>query len=113
MLRKFGNRVDLFVYIGMTAIKRVLALRETGRMIHSYLNDVYDIKRDFLNKLHIKRSGAWIREPIPSDPWRWTVLASFGSMPPRNDWNKQGFVKMGSKQADKALNYYIGLPEAS
>ena len=100
------DRVDIVIHISATSMKRVIGLAKKG----TYRLDWWDaaiqhLGKDFLLKLAAGRPG-WIRKMTPGDPWQWLVIAFFSGTPPKNDWERKGYVQIESDEGRNEIERY-------
>lgn len=105
----YSKRVDVIPYISATAINRCIGVRnKAGRQFEGYLSEIENFTSGFVYQLINGNRKGWIRTPINGDRWKWTMLPSFGQLIPRNNWQKQGFVEIGSEEGKQAIAQYCG-----
>ena len=104
----YSKRVDVIPHISAIAINRCIGARKKAKMqFMNWLAQIENFDEGFVASLSDGRKG-WIRQPVQGDIWRWTMLPTFGRMPPKQDWNKQGFVKLNSEEGKAAVKFYCG-----
>ena len=100
------NRVDIIVNVSATSIKRMVKHRiSAGAKYDWWIKAVEYLGRDFFQRIAKNYKGAWIRKPL-GDKQGWVIMAYFNWSPPKNDWNKAGFIDFNSKQGQQALLSY-------
>lgn len=108
LLQLFSSRVDVVPYISATSVNRCIAARKkAGMQFKSWLAGIENFDSGFVAALSNNRKG-WIREHVPGDRQRWTMLPTFGRMPPSSDWKKQGYVELDSDRGRRAVDFYCG-----
>lgn len=110
MLKIFSKRMDIIPYISATTINRCIQAREKGGMNfgYGYLQYIQDFSSGFVKKIASGGRFGWIRDQIPGDPQRWTLMPTFGCLKPRNNWEKQGYYDMNSPKGQLIIEHYCG-----
>jgi hypothetical protein len=104
-----SSQIDVIPYISATTINRCLQARnKAGRDFDWWISGIENFDSGFVSALTQNGRKGWVRKPIPGDKFRWTMLPTFGRMPPRNDWGKQGYVDIESEEGRNAINTYCG-----
>jgi hypothetical protein len=101
--KRVTNRCDLFVNISATSLKRINRSPAAQARVRDWVGRLDNL---FVNVLGITGNQAWIRKPIPGDAQQWTIIAYWSRPNPYFDWPKAGFVPIGTRAADKALEHY-------
>jgi hypothetical protein len=73
-----------------------------------YLKEIPNFKAGFIEGMTQNGRQGWIRTPVQGDCQKWAMIPTFGCMAPKNDWSKQGYVAIRSKEGRAAINYYCG-----
>lgn len=109
LLSAYSKRVDVIPYISATTINRCIGARnKAGMDFRGWLGQIENFDEGFVSSLVEHNRRGWIRKPIKADRQRWTMLPTFGCMEPRNDWSKQGYVKLNSLEGVDAVKFYCG-----
>lgn len=95
------KRVDIILHLSATANKRILAAAKAG--INLTIEWAMPFKEMVL-QIAGGRDG-WIRKQLKGDAWQWTLIPLFGYSP-RNDWSKNGFIKLSSDEGMALLDHY-------
>ena len=96
------TQVDVIIHISGGAIKRVLGWAPAQKGMLDWFGRFETI---FVSALSAE-AEAWIREPIPGDSSQWTMMVYWAKPIPQGDWQKQGFVKLGTPRGSAATAYY-------
>lgn len=109
LIRLYPRRIDVIPYISATTINRCLGARDkAGFEFRGWLGGIEDFDTGFVSALSADNRRGWIREPIDGDRQRWTMIPTFGRMPPRNGWKKQGYVDLNSDAGRSVVQFYCG-----
>lgn len=109
LLSEFSKRIDVIPYISANSINRCLQSRNlAGRQFKGWLGEIENFDEGFVQSLSSDKRKGWIREPIKGDKFRWTMIPTFGSMAPKCDWKKQGYVNLDSDEAKEIIDFYCG-----
>ena len=104
---RLKKRLDIVIHISATTYKRCIGAAHTDNkklQFDDWLFGIEHLGNDFIMKIASGREG-WVREPLKGDGDQWTIISFFG-YPPRNDWNKQGYVKIDSEEGENAIYHY-------
>jgi three-Cys-motif partner protein len=114
LLDEFSRCVDVIPYISATAVNRCIKHRDTSDVKYDWwLNSIERFDSGFVYALANKRDG-WIRTPLKNDPQHWLMMPTFTPLAvPRNDWAKQGYVRINSQEGRQAIAIYSGESEAA
>lgn len=109
LIRAFPNRVDVTPYISATTVNRCIGANKAGRDFASWwIGGIENFDKGFVQSLVYGSRNGWIREPLPGDSSRWTLIPTFGCMKPKFDWKKNGYVEIDSMDGEKAIKTYCG-----
>jgi len=109
LLSSFSKRIDVIPYISATAINRSLGARnKAGRQLKGWMNDIENFDDGFVSSLIANNRRGWIRKPIESDIFRWTMIPTFGCMPPKYGWSKQGYIDLNTTEGESLIDFYCG-----
>lgn len=109
LLSSFSKRIDVIPYISATSINRCIGARNKAlRDFKGWLGEIENFNEGFVASLVQNGRRGWIRKPIDGDRQRWTMIPTFGQLKPRNDWSKQGYVDIESKEGQEIIKFYCG-----
>lgn len=109
LLSEFPRRIDVIPNISATTINRCLGARnKAGRQMQGWLGMIENFDDGFIKSLTMNGRNGWIRKPLEKDIFRWVMVPTFGCMKPRNDWQKQGYVDLASKEGKETVKFYCG-----
>ncbi len=96
------RRVDVVIHFSATAFKRVLNFKPAQKNMEEWFGRVETL---FVETLSADET-AWIRRPLLGDAQQWTLMVYWAKPYPDSDWNKQGFVKLGSSEGHDIIRHY-------
>ena len=109
LINMYSKRIDVIPYISATAINRCIGARTNAKtQFNSWLGDIENFDQGFVQSLISNKRQGWIRTPNQCDNQNWTMIPTFGKSPPHSDWNKQGYVEIGTEDSNNAIEYYCG-----
>lgn len=109
LIKAFHGRIDIVPYISATSIKRCVSARKKANIdFKGWLGEIENFDEGFIDSLTDKKRQGWIREPIKGDQQQWTMLPTFGCMPPKSNWKKQGYVDLESTEGEQVVKFYCG-----
>ena len=109
LIRAFPRRVDVAPYISATTVNRCIGANRSGRdFANWWIGGIENFNEGFVKSLVYGSRNGWIREPIPGDKFKWTLIPTFGCMKPKFDWKKNGYVEINSEDGKKAIEAYCG-----
>ena len=109
LIRAFPRRLDIIPNISATTLNRCIGARnKAGMDFKGWLKEIPNFDEGFVSNLVSNGRSGWIRKPIQGDKQRWVIIPTFGVLPPKHDWKKQGFVKINSAEGKDAIQYYCG-----
>jgi hypothetical protein len=97
LMQSVGSRVDLYVHLAATAMKRVSGARAATGMQFAPMPDHISHAIQFI----MAGDGAgWIREPIGADQWTLMLLTR---NPPKHGWASQGYHLINSPEGREVI----------
>lgn len=92
---KAASRVRITVSISATTLKRIRAAKEVSQLNWAQVPDHISGMIEWFSG-----AGGWVRSPVNAD--QWTVVC-LSKVPPRNGWNKGGFVLIDSNEGREMI----------
>jgi hypothetical protein len=109
LIASFSVRIDVIPYISATAIKRCIGAREKGGInFNGWLGSIENFDDGFIKILTSHGRQGWIRKHIEGDPQHWTMIPTFGCLPPRDGWEKQGLVYINTDDGKAEIDFLSG-----
>lgn len=93
------KRADVIVHFSATAFKRVLKYQPAQKNMSDWFGRVRTV---FVDSLGASKD-AWIRRRLPGDGDQWTMIVYWAPKYPDQDWNKGGFIKLGSDEGSNEI----------
>jgi len=96
LMNAVGSRVDLYVHLAATAMKRVAGARATGIKFAPMPDHI----QHAINFIMSGNGAGWIREPIGADQWTLMLLTK---NPPKHGWANQGYYLINSPEGREVI----------